>query len=134
MRLLSRYINRQLLLLVAFTLALPICQHAQTVHHIKNVFVIVMENHNWTGDGSQSVYGNPDAPYINYTLLPQASYARDYNNPHGIHPSLPNYLWLEAGDNLGVTSDGSPSQYHQSTTNHLTTLLEKAGISWRAYD
>ena len=128
------YLKIQLLLFAPCTLLLPLSAPAQTVHHIKNVFIIVMENHNWTGNGSADIYGNTAAPYINYTLLPQASYARDYNNPPGNHPSLPNYLWLEAGSNLGVTADGSPYTYHQSTTDHLTTLLEKAGISWRAYE
>ncbi|HWG19684.1 MAG TPA: alkaline phosphatase family protein [Terracidiphilus sp.] len=135
MRLYSPYIYRQLLLFVAFTLALPFVAHAQTLHHIKTVWVIVMENHNWTGDGSLDIANNPDAPYINYTLIPMASYARDYNNPPGVHPSLPNYIWLEAGASLGTKGyDGTPYQFPQSTTNHLTTLLEKAGISWRAYE
>ncbi len=105
-----------------------------TLHHIKTVFVIVMENHNWTGNGSLDIKGNPAAPYINYTLLPMASYAQNYNNPPGIHPSLPTYLWLEAGDSLGVKADGDPSQFHQSTHQHLVQLLENAGISWKAYD
>ncbi|UWZ83369.1 alkaline phosphatase family protein [Occallatibacter riparius] len=131
----SKNLCRQLLLFVALTLTLPSTLNAQTVHHIKNVFVIVMENHNWTGSSaSNNIAGNPEAPYINYTLIPQASFARDYNNPPGIHPSLPNYLWLDAGDTLGVWDDGSPYQHPQSTTNHLTTLLQKAGISWRAYE
>ena len=105
-----------------------------TVHHIKTVFVIVMENHNWTGSGSASIKGNSEAPYINYTLLPMASYANNYNNPPGNHPSLPNYLWLEAGTNFGIYDDGPPSQHPQTTSNHLVKLLENAGISWRSYD
>ena len=28
-------------------------------------------------------------------------------NPH-IHPSEPNYLWAEAGDNFGISSDADP--------------------------
>ncbi len=107
---------------------------AATVHHIQTVFLIVMENHNWTGNGTLSISGNPAAPYINSTLIPMSSYARNYNNPPGIHPSLPNYIWLEAGDSMGIRDDGSVSTHHQSTTNHLVTLLEKAGISWRAYE
>jgi hypothetical protein len=123
------------LLLAVATLVPPRCLPAQTVHHIKTVFVILMENHNWTGStAATNIANNPAAPYINFTLIPQSSYARNYNNPPGIHPSLPNYLWLEAGDTLGVHADGTPQQYHQSTTNHLTTLLHKAGISWRAYE
>ena len=119
----------------AITLALPVFVTGQTVHHIKTVFVIVMENHNWTGGtASGDIANNTAAPYINYTLIPQASYARDYNNPPGIHPSLPNYLWMEAGDTLSVHDDGSPQLHPQSTTNHLVTLLQKAGISWRAYE
>ncbi len=105
-----------------------------TLHHIKTVFVIVMENHNWTGNGSLNIKGNPAAPYINYTLIPMASHAENYKNPPGIHPSLPNYLWLEAGTNFGVTNDGPPAQDHQGTHIHLVKLLENAGISWRAYD
>jgi phospholipase C len=133
MRISSTSFCSRLLPLVAFT-ALSLALPAQAVHHIKTVFVIVMENHNWTGSSaSNNIAGNPEAPYINYTLIPESSYARNYNNPPGIHPSLPNYLWLEAGDTLGVWDDGSPQQHHQSTTNHLTTLLQKAGISWRAY-
>jgi hypothetical protein len=135
MRLLFPYSKLQLVLFFASTLTLPLVAPAQTTHHIKTVFVIAMENHNWTGDGSLDIYGNTAAPYINYTLLPQASYARNYNNPPANHPSLPNYLWLEAGSSLDAKGfDGTPAQFPQSTTNHLTTMLEKAGISWRAYD
>ena len=63
-----------------------------------------MENHNWS-----SIKGSATAPYINNTLLPMASYADQYYNPPGIHPSEPNYLWLEAGTNFGITNDNPPS-------------------------
>src|SRR5207244_1200468 len=56
-----------------------------------------------------------------------------YNNPPGLHPSEPNYLWLEAGTNFGVTDDQSPAVNHQASTVHFTTLLDAAGISWKAY-
>jgi len=91
--------------------------------------MILMENNDWS-----SIRGNSSAPYINNTLLPQSSYATQYFNPPGNHPSEPNYLWLEAGSNLGVSNDNPPSDNHQSTTAHLVTLLEKAGISWKAYE
>src|SRR3569833_4550840 len=64
-----------------------------TLHHIKTVFLIVMENHNWTGAKSGNIKGNSAAPYINYTLLPMGSYANKYKNRTGIHHSLPSYLW-----------------------------------------
>jgi len=104
------------------------------VHHIKTVFIILMENHNWTGDGNLDIKGNPAAPYINNTLVPMGSHAEQFYNPPNIHPSLPNYLWLEAGANFGILNDGPPSQNHQSTTKHLVTLLKKAGIPWKAYE
>ena len=92
-----------------------------------------MENHNWTGDGSQDIKGNAAAPYINNTLIPMSSYANDYNNPPGIHPSLPKYLWLEAGTNFHILQDGNPSQYAQKTKKHLVTELDKAHVTWKAY-
>jgi hypothetical protein len=96
------------------------------------VFLIVMENHNWTGTGG--VAGSAEAPYINKTLVPMAAVANNYFNPPGNHPSLPNYLWMEAGTNLGVHADGLPSTYPQSTHAHLTELLHNANIPWRAYE
>ena len=107
---------------------------ASQQHYIKTVFVIVMENHNWTGNGRLNIKGNAAAPYINYTLLPQASHAENYNNPPGNHPSLPNYLWLEAGTNFGIRNDASPAQDHQGTHGHLVKLIENAGIPWKSYD
>src|SRR5438477_7891415 len=93
-----------------------------------HVFVIVMENHNWS-----AIKGNSDADYINGVLLPMASYCDQYYNPPGLHPSEPNYLWLEAGNNFGITDDDSPSVNHQNTTAHLVTQLKNAGISWKTY-
>jgi phosphatidylinositol-3-phosphatase len=103
-------------------------------HHIKNVFLIMMENHNWTGDGSLSIKGNYDAPYINRILVPMGAHPSQYYNPPHVHPSLPNYLWLEAGTDFGLFNAGSISANSQSTTFHLVTLLKNAGISWRSYD
>jgi hypothetical protein len=102
-------------------------------HHIKTVFIILMENHNWTGDGSLDIKGNPAAPYINKTLLPIASHAEQFYNPPNNHPSLPNYLWLEAGTNFGILDDGPPSQHPLSTKKHLVTLLKNANVPWKAY-
>ena len=99
-----------------------------TGHAITTVFLILMENHNWS-----DIEQNPSAPYINKTLLPMASYAERYYNPPGIHPSEPNYLWLEAGTNFGITDDADPRANHQATHEHLVTLLSRAGISWTSY-
>ena len=96
--------------------------------HLHTVFVIVMENHNWS-----TLKGSASAPYLNNTLLPMASHAEHYQNAPGIHPSEPNYLWMEAGTNFGVTNDNNPSSNHQSTTQHLVTLLQNAGYTWKSY-
>jgi phosphatidylinositol-3-phosphatase len=95
------------------------------------VFEIILENHNWLGSGGIS--GSSQAPYINHTLVPMAAVANNYFNPYGIHPSLPNYIWMEAGSTLGVRSDGWPTQVHFSTHLHLTYLLQNAGVTWRDY-
>jgi phospholipase C len=97
---------------------------------IKTVFLILLENHSWNAIG-----GSADAPYINKTLLPMAARAANYTGPKSgnLHPSEPNYIWLEAGDNLGVTNDSDPVSNHQAVTDHLVTRLEAKNISWRSY-
>lgn len=132
---------------------------------IKHVFVIAMENHNWTQPtsvpgGIEQVFQNPNAPFINslvngtalafvdghvVNISKHVSYATAYhnvlatpsgNNPH-IHPSEPNYLWAEAGTNFGVLNDNDPFRVpggtNQDTNQHLSTLLTKAGKTWKSY-
>ncbi len=93
----------------------------------RTVFVIVMENHNWS-----QIKGSAAAPYIN-GLLTRGAHAEQYYNPPNLHPSEPNYLWLEAGTNFGITNDLDPARNHQASTDHLTTLLDGAGVSWKTY-
>jgi phosphatidylinositol-3-phosphatase len=108
--------------------ALLCCASHGQMSSVKTVFIILMENHNWS-----QIKGSASAPYINNTLLPMSSYATQYFNPPGIHPSLPNYLWLEAGTGFGITNDNDPATNHQSTTSHLATQLATAGITWKSY-
>ncbi len=98
---------------------------------IKTVFLVLMENKAWS-----TVKGSPDAPFLNKTLLPRASYAENYRGPlnGALHPSEPNYVWLEAGDNLGITDDDGPARNHRATPMHLVNQLEHAHVSWRAYE
>jgi phospholipase C len=107
---------------------------------IRTVFVIVEENHNW-----DSIVGSSNAPYINQTLLPMSSYAKNYKGGDSgqLHPSEPNYIWMEAGSNTDLPNgnqtytfkgDGDPSASNQSTTTqHLVSMLTAAGISWKSY-
>jgi phosphatidylinositol-3-phosphatase len=97
-------------------------------HAIKTIFVIVMENHDWS-----AIEGNPDAPYINDVLLPMSSYTDNYYaTPTNIHPSEPNYIWMEAGDNLGIWDNDDPDA-HMLDADHLTGQLDRAGVSWHSY-
>ncbi len=123
--------------------------HAQEV---KTVFVIAMENHNWTqpanqfNGGIQQIFQNPNAPFINSLvdgtafaeiggrtqhLSEQVAYASAYhnvlatangNNAH-IHPSEPNYLWAEAGSNFGVFNDNDPFRVSGPTNQNTTQHL-----------
>jgi phosphatidylinositol-3-phosphatase len=97
---------------------------------IKTVFVIILENKAWC-----EIQGSPSAPYINDTLLPNGAFAANYSGPlsGGLHPSEPNYIWMEAGDTLGITNDNDPKDNHRSTIDHLATYLDKIGVSWKSY-
>lgn len=131
--------------LVTFSLAMlllgvmPVVANAQ-MSKVKTVFILLMENHNWTGNNSGAAFGDPDlkgsseAPYIN-SLIPLRARAEQYFNPPGNHPSNPNYLWLEAGTNFGKLNDNLPKQKNITSTKHLVTLLENASpaITWKAY-
>lgn len=94
---------------------------------IKTVFIMMMENTDWSG-----IKGNGSYPYLN-SLLPRYAHAENYRSNAG-HPSLPNYVSLEAGDTLGMT-DGAwlPSDHPLSQTDHLSTLLNAKGVDWHYY-
>src|SRR5258706_10949553 len=114
---------------VIFIMGLAGGARAGVLPPIQNVFIILMENQDWA-----SIQGSAAAPYINNTLLPMGSHCSQYfsaGNP--LHPSEPNYIWLEAGGNLGITDNNGPLVNHQNTTNHLVSLLQNAGISWKTY-
>jgi hypothetical protein len=94
---------------------------------IKSVFLIMFENHSW-----EQILGDTNAPYFN-SLLTNASYASRYFSPPGLHPSLPNYIWLYAGTNFGILDDNNPSMHHFATHEHLPYLLDRAGVPWKSY-
>ena len=128
---------RGLLTLGVVALAAVLGQASASADEIKTVFVIAMENHNWTQPanqftgGIQQIFQNPNAPFINslvngtavaningrdVRISEQVAFATHYhnvlatpsgNNPH-IHPSEPSYLWAEAGTNFGVLNDNDP--------------------------
>jgi hypothetical protein len=106
---------------------------------VGDVFVILMENHNWTQPSSftgvPQIQGSASAPYINNTLTQLGAFANNYENAGpGIHPSEPNYIWLEAGSSLGVTNDADPTNpNNRFNVPSFTQQLDTAGISWKSY-
>ena len=156
---------RRLGILCTFAIAVFVGKTAMA-EEVKTVFVIAMENHNWTQPanqftgGIQQIFQNPNAPFINslvngnafmavngrtINVSEQVAFATNYhnvlsnpdgNNPH-IHPSEPIYLWAEAGTNFGVLNDNDPfaanGPTEQTSTQHLTGFLTKAGRTWRSY-
>jgi phosphatidylinositol-3-phosphatase len=119
------------------TLSIQGTARADDDRSIKTVFVIAMENHNWTQPANQfsgpiqQIFQNPNAPFINklvngtavaainghqVNISRQVAYATNYrnvlatasgNNPH-VHPSEPNYIWAEAGTNFNIFNDADP--------------------------
>ena len=154
-----------LALLAALACTSAIAQDDHDTREIKHVFVIALENHDWTQPaqvtgGIQPIYQNPNAPFINslvngtavayingqnVNISQHVSYATAYhnvlasesgNNPH-IHPSEPQYIWAEAGTNFGILNDDDPYKdtppNAQTTTQHLSGLLQRSGHTWKSY-
>jgi phosphatidylinositol-3-phosphatase len=124
-------------MLGVFALLFTVGHLTAGAEEIKTVFVIAMENHNWTQPANQftgpiqQIFQNPNAPFINslvngtatavingrqVNISEQTAFATNYRNvlatagganPH-IHPSEPNYIWAEAGTNFGVFNDNDP--------------------------
>jgi phosphatidylinositol-3-phosphatase len=135
-----KHSRKALSLTLLLLVAVPLVANAQ-MSKVKTVFVVMMENHNWTGNdagasfGDPDIKGNPLAPFVNRTLVKISAHPEQYYNPPGNHPSQPNYLWLEAGTNFGLDADTQPGQVPgiKPHSMHLVRLLQDAGISWKAY-
>jgi phosphatidylinositol-3-phosphatase len=113
---------------------------------ISTVFVIAMENHDFTQPGSytaiQPLLGNVAAPYLNSLVTPGDSNATNtsyfsqmLNVAPGIHPSEPNYIWQNGGSNFGVLADSDPSAaaHNIESATSFTGQLTAKGISWNSY-
>jgi hypothetical protein len=142
---------RRLGILCTFAVAIFVGKTAMA-EEVKTVFVIAMENHNWTQPanqftgGIQQIFQNTNAPFINslvngnafmavngrtINVSEQVAFATNYhnvlstpdgNNPH-IHPSEPNYIWAEAGTNFGVLNDNDPFAANGPTEQTSTQHL-----------
>ena len=154
--------TRKLALLAAGLLSAFGAQAANA--QINTVFYILLENRNWSENetsGGQQVLGSSAAPYLNSLVTPgnanaaQVSYCSCYHNDlstyngsnPSIHPSEPNYVWMENGSNESKADDNDPYGSGASvqqiynyaaanpplTTENLSGLLQNAGITWKSY-
>jgi acid phosphatase len=109
------------------TLAVPNATHARPAGavgpHASTVIVVIMENRDY-----RRIIGNPQAPFINGTLVPQAALMTD---SHAItHPSQPNYLALFSGSTQGIVDDSCP---HSFSTENLGAEVLAAGKTFDGY-
>lgn len=121
------------------------------------------------------IYGNPAAPYLNALMTPgnplavNSSWCSAYHHVNSqttgdfipqtgnktdgtgaggsIHPSEPNYVFMEAGSNLSKYDDNDPYGSTNSVAQiakflslnpnvsgeNFCALLQNAGITWKAY-
>ena len=133
------------------TAALMAAASAHAVSPVKTVFVIALENHNFTQpdayNKTNQIFGNPAAPYINSLITPGnpnaalTSYASNYVNVPAsvaggvpLHPSEPNYVWAEAGtDPVTLRNDANPYPNNIVNAPNLSGSLQTAGVSWKSY-
>src|SRR5581483_1831726 len=94
---------------------------AAALPNFSHVFIIVMENHEFS-----DVIGNPAAPYIN-SLASRYGLATAYSGL--THPSLPNYMAL-TGANTFFTTDCAGCTVPDMS---IADQLEAAGRTWKAY-
>lgn len=148
---------------------------------ITHVIYILLENRNWSQNeysyGEQIMGSTNDAPFLNALVTAgnpvaaQVSFASCYhhvlaktngtssgtsydgttNTSASVHPSEPNYVWMEAGNNfskyddnepykLGLSSSNSVAQMWAYATNHpnvttqnLSALIQQSGLTWKSY-
>ena len=139
--------KKHLLFAAGATLA---AAQAQAASEIKHVFVIALENHNFTQPSTYTatgqLYGNPAASFLNSLVTPgnpnaaQVSYASHYNNViyngSTVHPSEPNYVWAEAGipaSKPGPYNDADPYPSNIVAAPSLSALIAASGQTWKSY-
>jgi hypothetical protein len=87
------------------------------------VVIVMLENRSYA-----DLIGSPNAPYIN-SLAAQGAVM---TNSFGIgHPSQPNYFYLWAGSNLGITNNACPVTFNN--VPNLAANLINAGYSVASY-
>jgi hypothetical protein len=96
---------------------------------IGSVVLVLMSSQPWS-----AIAGSASAPYVNGTLLPRGAHSEAY---HAGDPAAgagePNILWLEGGQDFGLTTNNPPTVNHTKSNAHLVDELDAAGVTWKAY-
>jgi hypothetical protein len=96
---------------------------------VTSVFLVLMSYQRWS-----AIEGSASAPYINGTLLARGAHSEAYYaGDTALDAGEPEILWLEGGQDFGITTNGSPTQNTTKSTAHLVDELDAAGVSWKAY-
>ena len=108
---------------------LPPRRRRRPRRHIKTVFLILMENTNWS-----DIKGSSAAPLHQqhapaHGLLRRATTA----TRRATTPASRTTSGSKPAPTSASQDDNPPSANHQSTTQHLVTQLKAAGITWKAY-
>src|SRR5215467_820648 len=112
-------------LLALLTLSIQWKARADDGRSVKTVFVIAMENHNWTQPANQfsgpiqQIFQNPNAPFIN--SLVNGTAVTTFNIFNDADPFVP---------------QGGPTRNQPNNLDnqlHLVRLLAHAGKTWRSY-
>jgi hypothetical protein len=103
-----------------------VTERVTTMPPYDHIFLIINENHNYSG-----IIGNPAAPILN-ALASDYGLATSYTGVSD--PSEPNYVAMLGGSDFGISSD-DPYFFPGHTVNQpsLMSQLEAAGKSWKAY-
>ncbi len=133
------------------TAAILAAVSAHAAPQVKTVFVIALENHNFTQPSAYTstnqIFGNAAAPFINSLVTagnPNAamtSYASNYVNVPvataggvPLHPSEPNYVWAEAGtDPVALRNDLPPYPDNIVNAPNLSAGMQSKGVAWKSY-
>jgi len=97
---------------------------AQSVPRADHVFLILEENHSYSG-----VIGSSSMPYLNSLAQKYGLATQYYANTH---PSIGNYMELTTGQVLTNNDGMTPSNFPVSADNIVRHFIG-AGITWKSY-
>lgn len=123
-----------ILLVTVSMLALTGCGGGQGVPPLQHVFVVVMENQDYSSLFDSS--GHSSHPYLNSLVTTKGGLATNYSGV--AHPSLPNYIGMTSGDSLPsntcLAADNDPGDPGCTVSvNHIGTMLDNARLPWKGY-